>query len=137
MVKVSVICTCPASSKAMAPRNMSCPGMTNKSMTLAALFCGFRLPQNKKQGCTHPVPNSVGSWPREWLRWRQVEMRDENTATRFPPTPLITGENTATPLLEASARSRMKPPPELKKKSEFKGGFRVSNFYSNQFGCSN
>ena len=43
-----------------------------------------------------------------------MEIRDEKTATKLPPTPFITGENTATPLFEAKARSRMNPPPELK-----------------------
>lgn len=114
IVKVVVIWTWPASSSAIAPRKISCPGITSKIITFAARFWGFWFPQNKKQGWTHPVPNSVGSSPRAWLRWRYVEIRDEKTATKLPPTPFITGENTATPLFEAKARSRMNPPPELK-----------------------
>ena len=39
-------------------------------------------------------------------------MRDEKTATKLPPTPFITGENTATPGFEANAISRINPPPE-------------------------
>ena len=40
-------------------------------------------------------------------------MRDEKTATKLPPTPLITGEKTATPGLLDRAKSRINPPPEL------------------------
>jgi hypothetical protein len=44
---------------------------------------------------------------------REVERREACTATRFPPTPFMTGWNTAMPFHRVTAKSRMSPPAEL------------------------
>ena len=54
---------------------------------------------------------SGGKTPNELSACRNVDIRLAWTATRFPPTPFITGWKTAMPLNLLTALSRMTPPP--------------------------